>query len=118
MYIIGILPICQGSGGPCPPEADIFLFHRLISWQNYHINLGYLDNTTSVGARLHQQMMVRGSVGSWEHFLISEINFLKNYHINLGYLDYMASVEARLHQHIMVQGLVPLKLQTFSYFRN
>ena len=37
---------------------DIFLFHRLIYEQNYHINLEYLDYTESVGARLHQHIIV------------------------------------------------------------
>src|SRR6218665_1265433 len=45
----------RGSEGRSPPEADnIFLFQRLLSLQNYHINLGYLY-------RLHSE---RGSTSS------------------------------------------------------
>ena len=45
-----------------PPEADdIYLFQRLISLKNYHINLGNVDYMASVGARLRQHMTVRGS---------------------------------------------------------
>src|SRR6218665_1591544 len=40
---LGAKPLVRGSEGRSPPEADnIFLFQRLLSLQNYHINLGYL----------------------------------------------------------------------------
>jgi len=47
----------QGSEGRSPPEADdIFLFHRLISSQKYHINFGNLDYMASERACLCEHM--------------------------------------------------------------
>jgi len=52
----GAKPLVRG-----PHEADnIFLFQSLISYRNYHIDLGYLDYIANPGARLHQYIMVRG----------------------------------------------------------
>jgi len=63
--------------------------------------LGYLDYIASVGARLHQHIMVRGhrpyrgtlSLWSGQHILISETNFLTKLSHYLGYLDYIGAWE-------------------------
>ena len=56
----------QGVRGTKSPEADnIFLLQRLISYQII-TKFGNLVYMASVGARLHQHIMVRGSEGrSW-----------------------------------------------------
>src|SRR6218665_967102 len=91
----------QRLAGRNPPEADIFLFQRLISLKNYHINLGNVDYMASVGARLRPHMTVRWSEErnpseADDIYLFQRLISLKNYHINLGNVDYMASVGARM----------------------
>ena len=83
----------------------------------------------SVGARLHQHIMIRGqrpdrgtlSLWSCRHFLISKTNFLTKFSHKFEIFRQHRSVGTRLHQNIMVrgpEGLLPLKLRTFSYFRD
>src|SRR6218665_4049936 len=47
-----------------PSESDdVILFQRLISFKNYHINVGTLDYMGSLGTRLSRPIMVMGSEG-------------------------------------------------------
>ena len=49
MYVTYPVTYYPLSEGLLPSEADdIFLFQRLISLKNYHINVGNLDYMTSV----------------------------------------------------------------------
>ena len=50
-------------GTKIPEADDIYLFQRIISLKNYHINLGNLDYIASMGAHLRQNITVRGSEG-------------------------------------------------------
>ena len=80
------VPPYNGQRGKVSPEADdIFLFQRLLSQQNYHINLGYLDYIACVGAGLHQHIMVRGSE-AWQRDIVplklSTFSYFIDYFLN------------------------------------
>jgi len=57
--------VSGGMGAPASDADDILLFQRLISQQNYHINLGNLDynnfsSSLEGEARVHSQ-------NRWDH---------------------------------------------------